>query len=302
MNLYRKHPWSELKICTTGVECDGNMDYHCQQSMLPMNLSPITTPDLEELRKLQPEDWPDIIAETEFYIRSPFCFPLKAQTEHCIAGMGAAIIYENTAWLAHIIVHPDFRNRGVGYHIVNELLQILEYRHIQSCLLIATELGRPVYIKAGFRPVTEYVFMIRENSMPPGSCSTNVISYNMKFREQILQMDRVITGENREPLLSLYMDESLLYVSDDALHGYYIPALKEGPVIADTQEAGLELMKIKCAASQRMVLPADNLVAIEFLGKSGFVLSSTQGTRMIRGSDIDWQPGNIYSRIGGNFG
>ena len=267
-----------------------------------MNLSPITVTDLEELRKLQPEGWPDIIPETEFYIRSPFCFPLKAHTEHCIAGMGAAVIYENTAWLAHIIVHPDFRNRGIGLRIVNELLQIVECRHIHSCLLIATELGRPVYAKTGFRPVTEYVFMIRENSIQPGPFSTNVISYNRKFREQMLQMDKLITGENREPLLSLYMDESLLYVSDDALHGYYIPALKEGPVIADTQEAGLELMKIKCAASQRVVLPADNLGAIDFLGKNGFVQSSTQGTRMIRGSDIAWQPGNIYSRIGGNFG
>ncbi len=267
-----------------------------------MNLSPITATDLEELRKLQPEGWSDIIPETEFYIRSPFCFPLKAQTENCMAGMGSAIIYENTAWLAHIIVHPDFRNRGIGLHIVNELLQIVECRHIKSCLLIATELGRPVYTKAGFRPVTEYVFMIRENAMPPGSCSTNVISYTGKFRKQLLQMDKLITGENRESLLSLHMDESLLYVSDDALHGYYMPSLKEGPVIADTQEAGLELMKIKCAASQRVVLPADNLLAIDFLGKNGFVQSSTQGTRMIRGSDIDWQPGNIYSRIGGNFG
>jgi hypothetical protein len=34
------------------------------------------------------------------------------------------------------------------------------------------------------------------------------------------------------------MHESLLYVSEGVLHGYYIPTLKEGPVVADTQEAG----------------------------------------------------------------
>lgn len=267
-----------------------------------MNLSPISAQDLDELRKLQPEGWPDIIPETEFYIRSSFCYPLKAETGHCIAGMGAAIIYDKTAWLAHIIVHPDFRNRGIGFRMVSELLHIVECQQIPSCLLIATELGRPVYERAGFRPVTEYLFMTRENSTLPASFSTNTITCNEKFRQRLLQMDKLITGENRESLLSPFLNEALLYVSNGTLEGYYIPALKEGPVVAVTPEAGLELLKIKCSNAERVVLPADNQVGIDYLRQNGFVQSPTKGTRMIKGSYIAWQPGNIYSRIGGNFG
>lgn len=267
-----------------------------------MNLSTITTNDLDELRKLQPDGWPDIIPETEFYIKSSFCFPFKVETDNCIAGMGAAIVYENTAWLAHIIVHPDYRNKGIGLRIVSELLQIVEYHQIKSCLLIATELGKPVYIRAGFRPVTEYIFMNREKLMQQSSYSANIFRYEEKFSQQLLQMDRLITGENREPLLSLFLNEALLYVSTGTLEGFFIPALKEGPVVAVTLEAGLELLKIKCAKAERVVLPVDNQVGIDYLKQNGFVQSSTKGTRMILGKDIKWQPDCIYSRIGGNFG
>ncbi len=267
-----------------------------------MNLNPITAGDLEEIRKLQPEGWPDIVPEAEFYIKSSFCFPLKAEVENCIAGMGAAIVYENTAWLAHIIVHPDYRNKGIGFRIVSELLHIVECQQIHTCLLIATELGRPVYAMAGFRHVTEYVFMIRDNSVQPALFSANTITYDEKFRHPLLQMDQKITGENREPLLSLYLNEALLYVSNGNLEGYYIPALKEGPVVAVTPEAGLELLKIKCTNAERVVLPADNQVGIGYLKQKGFVQSPTKGTRMILGKNIEWQPDCIYSRIGGNFG
>jgi GNAT superfamily N-acetyltransferase len=267
-----------------------------------MNFNLITAHDLDELRKLQPEGWPDIIPETEFYIRSSFCFPLKVETDNCIAGMGVAIIYDNSAWLAHIIVLPEFRKSGIGLRIVSELLHILECHHIHSCLLIATELGRPVYTRAGFRPVTEYIFMNRKSSMQPSSFSKNIVSYNENFRQQLLQMDKLVTGENREPLLSLFLNEALLFVSNGMMEGYFIPALKEGPVVAVQPEAGLELLKIKCATAERVVLPADNQAGIGFLMQNGFVQSDVKGTRMIMGKNIMWQPDCIYSRIGGNFG
>ena len=37
----------------------------------------ITSNDLNEIRKLQPEGWTDIMPEYELYVRKKFCFPLK---------------------------------------------------------------------------------------------------------------------------------------------------------------------------------------------------------------------------------
>jgi hypothetical protein len=68
-----------------------------------MKFEPITIRDLDKIKLLQPADWNDIIPKIEFYIRSPFCFPVKAIVDNHIAGIGAAILYDTTAWLAPIM-------------------------------------------------------------------------------------------------------------------------------------------------------------------------------------------------------
>jgi hypothetical protein len=84
--------------------------------------------------------------------------------------------------------------------------------------------------------------------------------------------------------------------------GYLIPGLREGLIIAENEEAGFALMNIKFARADKAALPADNRAGIDFLLKRGFADSGKKGTRMIRGEDISWKPGMIYSRIGGNVG
>ena len=267
-----------------------------------MKFEPIYQCDLEEIKHLQPDDWNDIIPEIEFYIRSTFCFPVKVSMDNCIVGIGAAIIYDTTAWLAHIIVDRAYRNRGIGFQIVQELLRKNENTRIKTYLLTATELGKPVYTRAGFRPVAEYVFMNREKAIPEETSSTPIIPFEERYRHQVLQMDRRVSAENREFLISGAIHDAKLYTEGDDLSGFFIPGLGEGPVVADTVEAGLELMKIKCPSVNRVVLPADNLTGIEFLHQKGFFPTAIKGTRMILGKDLNWQPTKIYSRIGGNLG
>ena len=81
-----------------------------------------------------------------------------------------------------------------------------------------------------------------------------------------------------------------------------MPDLGEGLINAETDSAGLELMKVKYSQIDKSVLPSDNVVGIEYLKKNGFVETDTKGTRMILGNDIDWKPEKIFSRIGGNYG
>ncbi len=109
-----------------------------------MILEPIEFNDLVEIRNIQPEDWADIIPDIQFYLKSPFCYPIKATIDTEIAGIGTLITFGNTGWLAHIIVGSNYRNKGVGSRIVNELLRKTEENAIETCSLIATELGRPV--------------------------------------------------------------------------------------------------------------------------------------------------------------
>ena len=267
-----------------------------------MEFEIVTYNDLGEIVNLQPEGWPDIVPEFEYYINKDFCYPLKIKADNKIVGVGTSIVFGKTGWLAHIIVDKDYRKRGIGYQIVVELLRGINNQSVETCLLIATEPGKPIYIKAGFRIVTEYSFLKREKPWVELPISKNINFFREEYKSMILELDRKISGENRSSLLSDYLDNSIVFIENNKVKGYYIRGLREGLIYADTKEAGLELMKVKYSKADKAVLPSDNILGIEFLKRNGFAEADTKGTRMILGSDIDWKPKNIYSRIGGNFG
>ena len=52
-----------------------------------MVISDITTEDIDELKELQPDGWPDITPKMNFYIQSPFCKPIKILSGRRIAGI-----------------------------------------------------------------------------------------------------------------------------------------------------------------------------------------------------------------------
>ena len=267
-----------------------------------MKFEPITCNDLNEIRNLQPEGWTDIVPDIEFYIKSNFCNPIKTSVNGRIVGIGAFIDFDHTGWIAHIIVDGNFRKRGIGFEIVHTLLENLAKDSIDTCSLIATELGQPIYTKAGFRTVGEYSFMVRETPWQDRAISKNVVSFREEHRSMIYALDKKISGENREKLLAIYLENSLVYVENNIVLGYYMPDLKEGLIFADTDDAGLELMKMKYSKIDKAVLPSDNVAGIGFLKQNGFVETGKKGTRMVFGKDIDWKPQKIYSRIGGNLG
>lgn len=146
-----------------------------------MQFQSIQFSDLDEIKRFQPEGWADIIPDFEFYIRSDYCYPVKTKIGDKITGVGALIVFENTAWLAHIIVDPDYRKQGIGFQIVEELLNELKYRSINSWLLLATELGQSVYSKAGFRVVTEYAYFKRDLPWVAKPVSKNVVGFREEY-------------------------------------------------------------------------------------------------------------------------
>jgi GNAT superfamily N-acetyltransferase len=267
-----------------------------------VNFESITYQDLDEIRDLRPDGWPDIVPAFEFYINSSFCKALKVREGNKIAGIGSLISFENTSWIGHMIVHKNFRNRGIGFQILKELMNNLHATSLETCLLIASDLGKPVYLKAGFRDVTEYCFMQREKPWIARSFNQNVVSFQEEHRSEIYALDRIVSGENRERLLVDYLMNSKVYYKNGIVEGYYLPDLKEGLIVADSEDAGLALMEVKYSNADKAALPSDNEIGKKFLEENGFVKRDKKGTRMIYGKEIKWEPKKIYSRIGGNLG
>ncbi|OFX90089.1 MAG: hypothetical protein A2W99_17335 [Bacteroidetes bacterium GWF2_33_16] len=267
-----------------------------------MQYDKLTYSEIDKIGYLQPEGWPDITDVFRFYCSCDFCNPIKITIDSKIVGIGCSIFFDKTAWLAHIIVNPEFRKRGIGYKIVDYLLNDIKKRGIETSLLIATELGEPLYLKSGFRLVSNYRYFKRNSSKIDNQFTSKIQPYKAGFYSDIIKLDKYISGENRENLLKGYLIKSFVHINNNVIDGFYIPDLGEGPIFAITIDAGKELMRFKYSTIDKATLPDENQAGIEFIKELGFIETNTIGKRMILGSDIEWKPEMIYSRIGGNFG
>jgi len=267
-----------------------------------MQFDKLTYSDIDKISYLQPDEWPNITDAFRLYCNYDFCNPIKVTLNNEIVGIGTSISFDKTAWLAHIIVNSDYRKRGIGYKIVDLLLAGIRTRGIETSLLIATELGEPVYLKAGFRKVSDYCYFERYSSKMDKQFINNIKPYKDDFYEDIIQLDTYISGENREKLLKKYLNKSFVYISNNVIDGFYIPNLEEGPIFALTTDAGKELMRFKYSTVDRAIMPSENQAGIEFIKEFGFLETKATGKRMIFGREIEWKPEMIYSRIGGNIG
>ena len=258
--------------------------------------------DLQEIAYLQPPDWSDIIPHMQYYIEADFCIAIKTYANNKISGIGALINYKDSAWLAHIIVDPEQRNIGIGTAIVKTLLDHSSRKPDTPVLLSATPLGEPLYNKLGFRPAGKYVFFKRERTWNDYSWCDKIKPFQESFRDEMLELDRSVTGENRQSILSPVLEKAFVYLSGNAIQGFFLPIPGEGTILATTADAGIELMKIKYALADEASLPEENLNGITFLKSNGFRQTDKIALRMVLGNNVSWKPQNIYSRIGGNFG
>lgn len=266
-----------------------------------MDMEPIMESDLQYLRELQPEGWPDITPVFINYLRRPFCTPVKVMSERKIVAIGAGISWGKTAWLAHIIVAPEHRNKGIGGSLVGQLLHSLQNSGCETISLIATDMGYPVYKKAGFIEQTEYVFFEKETPLKDIALSEEIIRLPAAKTQEIMVLDQTASGENRSNLLTDELNNCYVYLKKGRTLGYYLPGLGEGLIIANDNTAGIELMKLKYSITSKGSLPAENKDGIKFLKDNGFRETKTV-KRMIWGKEFLWHPVQIYSRIGGNLG
>jgi GNAT superfamily N-acetyltransferase len=266
-----------------------------------MKVDTFTSTDLESLPDLQPDGWGDITPSYEYYTRSSFCFPIKITSDNKLVGIGTTIIHKDVAWLAHIIVHKEYRKQGIGKLVTETLVNRLKSTDCKTIYLLATDLGAPVYEKVGFETETEYLFFkditIKEKWEVPAA----IQHYEEKFREQIAVLDKATSGEDRLFHLEEHLQKGFVCGDNGTLKGFYLPSFGDGLIVAGDSSAGLALLKFHLASGDMAVFPKDNLIATTYLYENGNKEVST-GKRMRLGEKRPVKFDNIYNRIGGNLG
>lgn len=264
-----------------------------------MQLLPFTIADLPRLEELQPEGWDNLTPIFNYYLRSDFCHPLKIVIDNETIGTGVSIIHNDVAWLAHIIVHKDHRNMGIGQQVTKYLIDSIP-AYCKTIYLIATDMGEPVYKKLGFVAEADYAFL-NKGSFGAFTGSENVKPFEAKYETEILAIDKAASGENRSMHFSGYLQDSFVYVANDKVEGYYLPAFGNGLIIATHPIAGIEMMKLRSKKSDTFILPNDNKTAVNCLIQNNYNLFRI-AKRMRLGKEREWHPELIYNRVSGQIG
>ncbi len=134
------------------------------------------------------------------------CF--VADWDERLIGTTVTCTFGPVAWIAMVLVDPEFRGRGIGKTLMAHALGFLDDSGVSTVRLDATPLGEPLYKKLGF--VAEYGLTRFEGTPQPAtSLHGKVDRVQSSDYPLLFRMDRLITGTDRKKFLSrLFAEQS----------------------------------------------------------------------------------------------
>jgi GNAT superfamily N-acetyltransferase len=259
--------------------------------------------EINGLNDLPPTDWEfDYENFLKDYLTADYFYAFVMIQDEKIIGTGNVFLKASIGWLANIIVDEKYRGKGLGFKMTTFLVEFLKSKGCETQLLIATELGEPVYQKVGFRKFTDYQSFETETDYDLNS-TNSIRGLEHSDLKNIYELDREANGENRTHFIDKYYETGLGYFNDEnELLGVYLPDFGRGLVLARDEQAGIELLKLKHSKKgKRTLLPIDNLAGIDFFEKMG-LKKGDKCSRMILGKENKWKPEYIYSYGSGYCG
>ncbi len=264
----------------------------------------INLDEIPLLKDFAPPDWSSDTSEVfSFHFGQPYFYPLVSELDGKIVGCAEGLLNGKTGWLGNIIVLPAFRGRGIGYSLTAHLMEFFRSRGCTHQILIATSMGEPVYRKLGFRVISHYIFVNRDRPTVLEEVP-DMRKLTTDDHGQVFALDQRITGEDRQPLLSRFLEDGWVHQAPKSreIDGFFLPGMGKGIVLAENDPAGLTLLNLKLSLGcTQVTLPEANTASFEHLLKAGFQ-KTRRAPRMALGEDILWQPGQVYSRAAGYCG
>lgn len=259
--------------------------------------------EIATIGNFPPEEWNmDIVSKFKSLYGKCNFYPFVAEKDGVAMGICSALINGSVGWLGHVLVLPEYRKRGIGKAMTEFLIQFFDDQGCESQLLIATEMGEPVYRKCGFEVVSRY--RVYHSETIPGFPEEKIpVRSTESDLEDIFELDREISQEDRSHLLKAFCDEAWIRRDENGdLLGFFIPGYENGFVMARDEQVGLELMLYKLTVGRNFVMvPLENKAAVAFLESKGFE-RGYECNRMELGKPVNWNPSGIFSRTGGDCG
>ena len=279
--------------------------------MTDLEIRDMTAADIDAVATLyRSGGWDHERPFIERLLANPICQSLVGVRDEAVVATGIATINGPVGWAGSIFVDPSHRRRGLGSAITDAVCARIEAAGCVTQALIASEYGRPVYERMGFRIDAWYQILeappLDAAPMPPRG--TTLRQMRSDDLERVGELDRRATGEDRRGLLGPLSADGWLLETGHRLLGYLIPIEpKCAAVVApDPLDAAclLDLLR-HLGRGRRNTLRAAVLRNDEdrqlFLERRGWG-RTFEAPRMRRGQSVDWEPRLIWSLLGFAFG
>ena len=242
--------------------------------------------------------------------------PIVATCDGRVVGTGVGAVHGSVGWIGVVFVVPELRGRGLGRAVTEAVCDGLEGAGCRSLVLVATEMGRPVYDRLGFREQSLYHMFSGEPAatgpLPPaGTVMRQVRPCDI---ETIADLDRRATGEDRLPLIRAFAGSGWLIEEDEAgpdgnevaagpaIRGFLLPTTRGNAALiaARPEDAAclLDLHRQLTPEGNRAWagLPTENEAGRRLLDERGWYPWKTF-PRMVRGEEPDWRPEMIWAQF-----
>ena len=254
--------------------------------------------------------WGDRTAFFEWAVNQPTCFPLVADAGgRRILGTGVGTANGRVGWVGAIFVALERRRNGLGTALSAAVVDELERQDCTTQVLIATDEGRPIYERLGFRLDTRYVRAVAPEGPPSYDVDGLVRPLEAADVEAIVALDRLATGEDRSATLRAFADPLTGRVVDDGagnVSGFTVRSPWGGrALIAANLDAAIALLDWRrSTTTDRQIaigILEDNPAGRARLADAGWT-EEVGGPRFIRGPALEWRPEMIYGQFSGALG
>jgi len=210
------------------------------------------------------------------------CF--VAEWDSTPAGTATTITYGvGLGWIGMVLVHPDYRRRGIGNALLKGCIDYLRERGVRCIKLDATPLGKAVYDRLGFESEWSLARWERTGAHPRSPAGPDIRSWREADAELIDEFDAPAFGTSRLPLVRALASGSrvaLVLQSDpDRITGYGMlrtgsQALYLGPCSAVSTATGISIIESlvdRCGAERIFWdIPDANEASVEWARRHGF--------------------------------
>jgi ribosomal protein S18 acetylase RimI-like enzyme len=227
------------------------------------------------------------------YFEPDGCF--IAELDEIAVGTTTTCVFGHVAWVAMVLVDVAARNKGIGTQLLCYALDYLDDRQVLTVRLDATPAGKLLYEKLGFQQ--EYELARYEGIASCCEGSPIAVEATPETYPDIIELDRKMTGTNREKLLARLFDEfphDLQIIRRHGVDGYAIKrpganAIQVGPCVAGIKAGSALLSDVLHRSRGKPVfvdVPRDNVAAVKLVESTGLRIQRCF-VRMYRGKRVD---------------